>query len=647
MSGSKWCEMAMNKYSLLVLSAVLLAGCENGEVEESATSQRLPLLVEASLSTPTALTRASGTVFETDDELLGYIRHVYGESESYTEVMHQLVTFTKGSETMDASTVTSTSDFSSNVALYWDDFSDSSADDTDLRTDNHALQLYYGYCYNGGTPSTALVEETGVLGWTTLSDQSTAAVLKQSDLLWAPSQTPVTYSHARDAQGTLSMPFTHAMSMFTLVVTIGDGFEAGDLASATVTLKNISQVGTFVAPTGEVTCSGTTDVLMYSDATDAATATTRTYQAITVPGSSLVADTVLACLTGVDGNDYNLPITEAMLATGAWQGGLSATNCTQSGYNYQLTVTVSKVGIQVEASLADWITVSATGEGEINFSADVTSVDVTNAALNDGDSFSLWTATQTSDSLTATALGSVATTATYQASTGAFVNAPAIYWPNGSDCLYFRALAEQTDDHVLLAVTSTTVQQGTDLLWGTTAAHTGTEADGTTTHTYAEGDAINPRTGVVPLAFSHVMSGVSFTLATSTGADSVSLTGATVTLTYLYTQASVNLVSGEVTPAGSQVASAVEATTSFDALSMVPQTLTEASKLVITLADGTTYSLQLNQCTDSSEAAVTAWTSGKQYNYTITLNKEAIQLRVLVKDWTTSTGSGTATLDWD
>ena len=36
-----------------------------------------------------------------------------------------------------------------------------------------------------------------------------------------------------------------------------------------------------------------------------------------------------------------------------------------------------------------------------------------------------------------------------------------------------------------------------------------------------------------------------------------------------------------------------------------------------------------------------------QYTYPITLKKEAISFRVIIKDWDEKTGSGNANLDWD
>ena len=80
---------------------------------------------------------------------------------------------------------------------------------------------------------------------------------------------------------------------------------------------------------------------------------------------------------------------------------------------------------------------------------------------------------------------------------------------------------------------------------------------------------------------------------------------------------------------------------------MIPQQIANESRMIVKLADGTTYSLRLNQCTDGTDAAVTGWESGNRYTYTISFKKEQIGFRVLVQDWTENTGSGNAMLDWD
>ena len=609
--------MTINKYIILALSILTFAGCSSDD-DFSQEQSRLPLTFETSLSGSRSVTRAVGGDFDTDDELLCYVRHVVGTDTVQT----RLVTIKNDKPTK---------------PLYWDDFSESTNDGSkDLRTKGHGLQSYYGYCYNGGEPTTALVNATGVLGWTTDNDQTTDGDMKKNDLLWSPAQNPVTYVHAKENREGLSIPYTHAMSKFTIVVVAGEGFEADDLKNATVTLKDMNKVGTFTAPTSTVETTGTTDVQMYANATDTEKSS-RAYEAVAVPMLEMTKDQLLATINDVDGNNYEVYLTDAILT--AWTDGIKDSK-SQSGINYKLTITLNKQTITVVATLADWTDVSATGTGEINFTADVKTIDkVNDTSLKGGDSFSLW---RTADKKN---FGAIATTAEYDGSK--FVNTPAIYWANGSTSYYFRALAKKTDSKTLDAVTTFEANQDIDLLWGTTAAHKGYLADNTEVP-YAEGAAINPRTGNVPLVFKHAMSKVVISLETTNDASAVDLTGAKVTLTSLANEGTIDLESGVVTASTTKVEEAVNASTSFDNLIMVPQTIGNDAKLIITLDDnGTTYSLQLNQCTDGTGTAITTWTGGNKYTYAISLKKEQIQFRALVQDWVSNTGSGNATLDWD
>lgn len=609
--------MTIKRYIILALSALTLAGCSNDD-EASLVQERLPLTFETSLSGSSLVTRAAGSTIEADDKLLCYVRHIADQQAD--PVQSKLVTIINDAPT---------------EPLYWDDFSESTADGAkDLRTSGHGLQSFYGYCYNGGTPTTALDEATGVLGWTTAADQTTAEALKENDLLWSDAQSMITYHHAKDKHGTLTVPFYHAMSKFTIVVVLDKGFQADDLATTTVTLAGMNLNGTFTAPDSTVNATGTTSVKMYANAasTTEAGKPCRTYEAVAVPLTALTDGKLLATIQSVDGNDYEVVLNSDVL--NSWQDGIK-NNASISGVNYKLTVTLNKQAISLVATLADWTDVSAETIGEINFTADVKTIDKTNnASLKAGDSFSLWRSTDDTE------FGTIATTATYD--DGKFVNSPVIYWPNGSTNYYFRALAQKTSEKTLEAVTTMEANQGTDLLWATTAAHTGTEADGTTTHDYAEGDAINPRTGDVPLVFKHVMSNVKVELKTSDDASAVVLTDATVTITNLKDKGTVSLKTGIVTADTTKATIPVE-----DETIMVPQHITDASRLVITLKDGTTYSVQLNSCEDSTQKVITKWEGGQKYTYTITLTKEAIQFRALIKDWTENTGSGNATLDWD
>lgn len=625
---------------ILALSVLTFAGCANDD-EMSQEQSRLPLTFETSLSGSLPVTRAVDGSFDAKDELLCYVRHIYSTDlstdKNYLEVesYKKLVTIVNGEPT---------------EKLYWDDFSDNNSDDHYLRTANHALQSFYGYCYNGGTPTTGLVEATGVLGWTTDDDQTPDGDMKKNDLLWSPAQNPVTYVHAKkNDQGKLEVPYSHAMSKFTIVVVAGDGFKVEDLDNATVTLNGMNAKGNFTAPTSKVTVDvptdGTTTVKMYANtaSTTADNKPCRAYEAVVVPLTALTKDNLLATIESMSGNTYMVNITDDMLTKWSEKEALN-TGKTKSGYNYKLTVTLNKQTVGVVASLANWSDVSAEGTGEIQFNTDITTIDKDNVAtLKYGDAFSLWMAKKSTDELKEADFGEKnATTCTYNDTDKEFVNSPTIYWPNGSDNYYFRALSKLTKDNALVGVAEKTVTQGSDILWGTTAAH-----KGNTTIDYAEGAAINPRTCEVPLVFKHAMSNVFITLGTSSDASAVELDGAKVTLTNLSDDGKISIATGVITPGNVKAINDVNASKSYSNLFMVPQTITSDAKLTITLADNTTYSLQLNTCKDGSDKTIGAWESGKQYTYTITLKKEAVQFRVLVQEWIPTTGSGNATLDWD
>lgn len=69
--------------------------------------------------------------------------------------------------------------------------------------------------------------------------------------------------------------------------------------------------------------------------------------------------------------------------------------------------------------------------------------------------------------------------------------------------------------------------------------------------------------------------------------------------------------------------------------------------MYITLANGTRYSIELSKCKDTSNNLITKWERGEHYTYEITLGKEEIIFRALIKNWDEKTGTGNATLDWD
>ena len=732
----------MLKKVLYILSIAALSACDDSVVSDNPFLngvEKTPIETSALLDVSSSeSTRAANKDFAQDDKLLAYLRHVTWDGNSSgdrTPVTVNnsptLVTFTKGTTACDeysGSDITpigtnqalglssentmQTSDLTAIPALYWDDFSRASTDSEeegayDIRTSGHYLQSYYGYCFNGGEGknnekgntvigniSAALVEETGVLGWKVPYDQTTQTSLTGCDLLWSAEQTPIQYAHGSQnnggAHGTLVLPYTHAMSMVTVDVVAKDGFSAGALNNTWVELQGMNKTATFTAPTLTISDAGTgTDekpglVKMYKETPTSDTESNPkcTFKALVVPNTSLSQGALFLKIFDADGNNYDLKITSSILTS--WTSGLKDSKM-QSGYNYHLTVTINKVGMDVQSTLSDWKTVEAVGEGDIQFPEDdVTEIYTTTdgagnptgskvdfsttegkqlANFNTSSSFSLYTkGTSESD------VYAYATTSTYTQGTGStkyWKNDPEIYWPNDHDKFYFRALAiynapAEDGSYNIQAYTPTssnTVTQATDYVWATTPAHKVKKTDGSGEATYAKSAAITPRTGDVPLAFEHVMSKITVKLATSTAADAVDLSSALLSISKLVDSGTISIEDGTIT--GGSIADTpisefcpsgqmLEGKTVLENYTMIPQQITDDAIMTIKLADGTTYKLQLNTCVqDDTTAPITAWLRGIHYTYTITLTKEAISFRVMIKNWDEKKGSGNANLDWD
>ena len=720
---------------LYVVAALLLAGCSSEDkLTNSSTLSgegKTPLRIEATLSTGSGITRAAGKQFELNDLLFVYLRHTIGGSKGSYNVTPadrapELVVLKKGDVTMtgDAATLStsdltavSSTDHNTPEPLYWDDFSNSASADTDLRTSGHGLQSYYGYCYNGGTPTEGLTagghtNADGIIKWTVNTDQQTNGSQK-SDLLWSNEQETVIYQHADARTGdhrSLIIPFTHAMSEITVTLTAADGFSGSPLTDTELTLNGMKTTATLTAPAGTIaTEEGTTTIKMARGTYS--TGLTREFTAIIAPGTKLKQGEKLLDIKGVDDNDYTLTITGNMMEENeenGWRyghtegqkgedGGMKYV-ITQPGVNYHLNVTVKKTIIQTHATLADWKTVTASGEGDIKFDDDandpvlmndeyITGVEGMSVVIVDknkftsGASFSLFTLRSTVSNGEATSRTNneytFATKTTFVDNAGdandEWTNNPQIYWPNKSTNYYFRALAQYnsttgevnniqsvgTDNanpptlnkETAVAVSQGTIAEGHDILWGTTAKHKGTS----TGTTYERGQAIPPRTGDVPIAFEHAMSKITIQLETTNDATvtnnnaKVDLSGATISISNLYTSGTITIENGEIERAATKTEAAITAMNApISEFIVIPQPIGNEAKLTITLADGTTYSLQLNTCVETGGTTpISTWARGKHYTYTIHLEKEQITFRALVKDWDDVTGSGNANLEWD
>ena len=645
---------------LIYLSVIIaLLSCSN-DVEETSSylngTGKTPIETAALLDVTTApLTRAANKDFAENDQLLAYLRHVTwngGTADIRTSVSVDqapcLVTFTKGTEActdylggditpiglstslrLSSQNTKQTSNLT--PTLYWDDFSNET---NDVRLGNHYLQSYYGYCYNGGTPTVNLVESTGVLGWAVPYDQTTDGALQQADLLWSAEQTPIKYDHAEGNRGKLVLPYTHAMSMVTVVVTAADGFSNGALNNTWLELQGMNRTCKTTAPTYGISDVGQgTDnsglVKMKPTSTEGMT---RTYQAIVVPQTALAVGTSFLKINGAEDNNYEVKVTQNMLD--GWASGLSEGKM-QSGYNYQLNVTINKVGIDVSATITNWNTVEATGTGEIKFQNDVTTTGPIADELKVGGMDIYKSTSQSFDEKS--------TTLTWDGTNSTWTYSPTIYWAGQGDASYFRALSP--------AASTTAMAQGNDVLWGFAC-----DADADISKVGTQNEVkITPRTGDVSLRFRHAMSKITVQLVSS-GEAAVVLTDALISITNLANAGTLDLVKGTI-QAGEKQSKPIDCFCSashpvvdkpkLDNYCVIPQSIGHDAVLTVKLADGTTYSLPLNTCKDSSGQSIATWEQGRHYVYTITLTKGSISFRALIKEWEVSNGEGDAELDWD
>ncbi len=627
------------KNSILSISALmLLSGCSS-DITSFDSSERLELGFNPSLSS-SVVSRATAAEFATNDELLIYVRHVNGTSiDSYTDVdtkLDRLVTLKVNDNKSVAVEGT---------PLYWDDFSKSAISDKDIRATNHGLQSYYGYCYNGGTPE-SFTKATGTLEWTAVTSPTSATDIQHTDLLWSAAQELITYSHAsveNGTTGTLSVPFTHAMSEFTVILNAEEGYSDKAFENTSVTLHNMNSVGSFIAPLSTVVGSEAKDFTMYS--AEDAKVKTRTYIALTVPGTALYTENLFLTISNAEGNNYTYKLSADNLSDTAW-GKALAEGKTLPGKNYKLTLTLNKSGVSAVATLADWVTVEAEGDALIDFTADVKSHNIANK-LTEGNAFNLWMTAATEEPTSSTR------TAEYTAN-GLSLNSP-LYWPNGTDKYYFRAEANYDGEKLTTlgeGDDATVVKQGQDRVWATTAAHKASNA----TKTYNEGEAIAPRTGSVPFEFKHIMSNVIINLTTPSTEEKtneastkhVDLTDATLSLSNVYPSGKLDIHTGAVTATGTP--QAITATNSLNEY-VVPQS-TEDMILTVTLKDGTKYKFNLANAKvvtngTTGTTTISSWESGNAYTYTINISKQGVELLGYVKDWIENKGSGNAELIWD
>ena len=645
------------KHIFPVVAVMAASGCaDDNTTPLTADSAKTPVNIAVAVADAetSGKTRAVDKRFESNDVLVAHLQHVATEGTNQTlqGSFEKTITLTMNADVVDMTPVPEstntqqTTSFTTNETLYWDDFSDATHD---IRDDGHGLRSAWGYCYNGNSSASSSDNYGDTQVWSVAKDQTSG--IKSSDLLWSKTQEPVEYNHDKNNRGTITIPYTHAMSKATIKLTASDGFGDTPFNNTFITLTNVNTKGNFTASTATVQGTeaedgyGTGNIQMHKISADGKTVF---FDCLFVPNTLFTPGNNIAKVEDVEGNNYDIVITEAMER----QWGHHSV----SGTNYKLVGTLKKQAIDIVAQITGWTEIESTGnEGQIKFSTDFT-FSTQPQDLGEGTSYDVF---MTADK---DRFEEKSTTRTLV--DGMWTDNPVLYWQGEGQKRYFRGLAKLEKDGegkelIKTVGGSLEANQGTDLLWATTTKHTGTKADGTAVN-YEEGDAIDPRTSAVPLQFSHAMSKVKFVLTTSADdADKVDLTDAKVSIAEVYTQGKVSMDRGIIGNRSSAETLEKPVTENSDGkyetedCIVIPQStsiLTEpetAKTLVITLNDKTTYSLKLPECKDDKGEKITFWERGNYYVYTIKLTKAAIGFRAMIKDWNKKTGSGNASLDWD
>ena len=581
----------MIKKIIYILCIVSLASCAETETENHFINgnEKTPVDIRISCQDGNVGTRAYDNTFEEADDIYVYLRHIIKNGENNFSPVNGTGTEPK---LVTLKVISAGSSLSSNannlsvvdpaLGLYWDDFSAGGiGDSTHIRTQNHALQSYYGYCFNGREKNNYLQESkkhNGEITWAVDLDQRSN--FKTNDLLWS-FPTDVTYNHgdSHDSNhGDLNIKFFHAMSKITVHLKGKKGFDENAFNNTTVTLKNVNTQCTLtpseVNEGNRITDSNTTaDVTMDSNTASVSESTPeRIFFALIAPGTVITEGTELAVINGVDNNNYSLKVNSNIFLQEAWGkdhtvsgSSPSRSITTKPGYHYYITVDVNKSEITTVTTLENWSTVNATGTGDIIFDDDgndenLVFEDATTPEkpgdikihlidkdkFQQGSEFSLFDLQKTEENSTD---ATKRTNHAYQYVTvpkftevngeQIWVNNPELYWPNKTVNYFFRALAKymgkESDKNKIekvgalnsdkgVAISQGKISEGKDIIWGTTAKHYGKHSnfdinDPSTYTTYQRGQAIPPRTGDVPMAFEHITSKISVSLETSKPAN--------------------------------------------------------------------------------------------------------------------------------
>lgn len=559
--------------------------------------------------------------------------------------------------------------------IYWDDYG--TADPANASTGRTTGLTIYGVAINGETTAPTVSNWTA-LAWALSADQSTGSVWGKEDLLIsnnirvAPGGDSTykfddyVYDLKNDPDRSSNLlEFRHAMSMFTIKLTAGKGFDEGKFVKEPmVVLHGFPTSGTVNVTTSALSNAGTvTDVTTFRSTADWASTDKVDRYALVFPTRDIYSigtgDDDYIAKINADDNIYYVTKDKLLAAMGS--------NTTmESGKNYILNITVDKTEIHVTATIADWIDVEAVAETpKINVTANVGEVTVDNDTKERMPSFDFYLSDVAGANAT-TAYAKFATaTKPSEGADGATVWGfdNNLYWPNHKTHYYMRGVSPTTTTVTTGKIDVTagdfnSVTSPSNLLVGAPVIADNTMC-GNPDHTQVDMSTggICAREGKINLTFNYMMSQVEVRLTTAASGDSkVNLTKSKVEIVGGYTTGQVDIHTKTVATTGDKAAFTVNHVDGEDDnyrhSIVVPQTFAYSApraegnlRFKITIykngdpeqgVDDIYYTDIYPIKKKDSEDLVAPnhkWESGVHYIYNLYIEKTSIKVTATIKDW--------------
>lgn len=572
-------------------------------------------------------------------------------------------TATIGSETSSGSKHNSVS---MSPVLYWDDYG--TADPTNTTGRSAGLTIY-GVAVDGVTTAPTVENNWTSLSWTLDADQTSGWAEKDlltSNNINVGKDGTLKFDEVKSGNASDLLVFTHAMSKVTVKLTADEGFPGYSSTPSnavfednpTVKLLNFNISGTYNVESKTPAASSPSNIQMHL-AEGGASSHTATFDALVFPGNSWTDATKGTEILelNADGNIYKVTAEKLFEAMNA---ATPVHNSITQGYNYVLNIIVKKTKIVVEATIKDWVDVTAESvTPEINISANYGQAVSGNAFTKSFDLYRSMSMASGYDEDASTDGINPAATYTYSGSSGSWDKT--IFWPNHNTHYFFRGVYPQGQ--------TVTNVGGNDVIQVQNTAFSETSAPSelmialprSTGNCESHGKEIGTNgicatKGTITMNFEYAMSKIELRLKSTgtSGSDYVDLTkeGTTVEILQGYTTGKIKLEDGlhsdysdsdkgdyllsKLSPAaaGSQL-------TTLDAV--MPQVLSDDVffKITVANADGThdVYHAQVNKIKGAKHgetlALITEWKHGEHYIYTLDVKKSQIFVSATITDWTT------------